>query len=101
MNDDVTPIREKEPDSNELLADTGKKDEAKHRHRMDYCITICGFAIILLFALGEWLIVTNVINKTTETVQDPELLKSFFALVNSAVMLILGYLFGARKQYIG
>jgi len=99
MSDDVTAVREKEPDSNDLLADTGKKDEAKHRHRMDYCITICGFAIILLFALGEWLIVTNLV--TESAAQDSELLKSFFGLVNSAVMLILGYLFGARKQYIG
>ena len=93
MNESTVAVREREPDSDELLVDSSKKDEAKHRHIMDICITISGFVIIVLFGFGEWIIVIK------DDASNTELVKNFFSLVNSAVMLILGYLFGARKQY--
>ena len=78
-------------ENNELNFDLNiKGSEVRHRHSMDKWITIGGFILIFLFGLGEFVLV--VVNKNSEWI------KEFFSHAGSASMLILGYLFGSRKQ---
>jgi hypothetical protein len=73
-----------------LSAKSVKQQRLQHELRKDTIVTVSGYVLVLLLMAGALMVIFRV--------SESELSKTYLNLTSSAVMLVLGYLFGARTR---